>query len=147
MTIENNRITDPTSLANKKTNEELGVPAQPVGMRPLVPPSLVPVAGVVAAVLGVIGMLPVVPPPFNALAQILAFVAAALAGLASKQPALAEAKPVVPLIAAPTLGSTAVVLQQVGASLPQDGWGSKGLTVAALLAAWLAGKALPAPTK
>lgn len=130
------------TVANKETDTLLGVPMQET--KPLVPAALVPVAAVLAAVLGFLGTLSIIPQPFGALAAILGFVAAGLAGVAGKAPGFSESKPLVPLALVPLFATAGPVLVSVADEM-QPGLVKTGLTAGAMLLFWLAGKAMPAP--
>lgn len=131
------------TVSNKETDAAL---APVAGPKLLVPPMLKAIAGIAAVVLGGVATAAIVPPPFGGLVAILAFVAATLAGVAAPAPSLVAGNPIVGLGAVPALGTGAAMLAQLSTALPPDGLGSKGAYLGALLAAWLAGKALPAPT-
>lgn len=131
------------TIANAATDARTAPLVEQPGMRPLVPPLAVPLAAGAAAVLGVVSSLGIFVGPWAAVPGLLAFVAAALAGIGAKPPSLAGGSPLIPLTLVPVFGSSAVVLATLAEQL--SGVPKTVTYFAALVAAWLSGKALPTP--
>lgn len=110
-------------------------------MKPLVPIWLAGAAAILSPIL--LGASKFLHEPWSVVAQILSFVTAALAGLALPQIKFLEHKPLVSAALVPTFASASALLAPLSATLP--GLFGQAVFVAALVCAFLAGQASPAP--
>lgn len=130
------------TIENSTTPTTAEVSATPT-FRPLLPPAVAGVVAAVAPVLMLVGGL--VAPPWGPLLAVMAFIVAGLAGHHLPLPRFLAGRPMVSAALVPTFASMTPVAFSIGQALPESWrWAANG---AALLLAWLAGLAAPAPSR